>query len=198
MGGYPAYQTQNCRTDQRSLLFLLYINDLLENIHSQVRLTTDDTAIYITINNHSDSDTLQQDLDTLQTWERLWGMDFNPSKCQVLHISKSRHPAQYIYMLHRQVLEAMDHAKYLVVDNSKDLSWNTHINRISTNANRTLGFLKRKSRLKTQQSAQLHTKPWSAFKSNTHPQYGALSLKPTLIRMKCSLEFPPLSIYNLL
>ena len=37
----------------------------------------------------------------------------------------------------------MDHAKYLGVDISKDLSWNTHINRISTNANRTLGFLKR-------------------------------------------------------
>ena len=30
-------------------------------------------------------------------------------------------------MLHGQVLEAMDHAKYLGVDISKDLSWNTHI-----------------------------------------------------------------------
>ena len=104
------------------LLFLLYINDLPENIHSQVRFFADDTAIYITINNHSDSDTVQQDIDTLQTWERLWDMDFNPSKCQVLHISKSRHPVQHIYMLHGQVPEASDHAKYLGVDISKDLS----------------------------------------------------------------------------
>ena len=130
------------------LLFLLHINDLPENIHSQVRLFADDTAIYITVNNHSDSDILQQDLDTLQTWECLWDMDFNPSKCQVLHISKSRHPAQHIYMLHGQALEAMDHAKYLGVNISKDLSWNTHINRISTNANRTLGFLKRNIKTK--------------------------------------------------
>ena len=99
------------------LLFLPYINDLPENIHSQVRPLADDRAIYITINNHSDSDTLQQDLDILQTWEHLWDMDFNPSKCQVLHISKSKHPAQH--MLHGQVLEAMDHAKYLGVDISK-------------------------------------------------------------------------------
>ena len=62
------------------------------------------------------------DLDTLQTWERLWDMDFNQSKCQVLHISKSRHPAQHIYTLHGQALEAMDHAKYLGVDNSKEVS----------------------------------------------------------------------------
>ena len=123
----------------------------------------DDTAIYITINDHSDSDTLQQDLDTLQTWERLWDMDFIPNKCQVLHISNSRHPAQHIYMLHGQVLEAMDHAKYLGVNISKNLSWNTHINRISTNANRTLGFLKRNIKTKKQQSAQLHTKSWSAL-----------------------------------
>ena len=60
-------------------------------------------------------------------------MDFNPSKSRVLHISKSRHPAQHIYMLHGQVLEAMDHAKYLGVNISKDLSWNSHINRILNN-----------------------------------------------------------------
>ena len=47
-------------------------------------------------------------------------------------------------MLHGQVLEAMDHAKYLGVDISKDLSWNTH----STYANRTLGFLKRNIKTK--------------------------------------------------
>ena len=93
------------------LLFLLYTNDLPENIHSQVRHFADDTAIYITMNNHFDSDTLQQDLDTIQTWERLLDMDFNLSKCKVLHISKSRHPAQHIYMLHGQELEAMDPAK---------------------------------------------------------------------------------------
>ena len=104
-----------------SLLFLLYIHDLPENIHSQVRLFADYPAIYIKVNNHADSDALQQDLDILQTWENLWDMDFNPSKCQVLHISKSRHPAQHIYMLHGQALEAVDHTKYLGVDICKDM-----------------------------------------------------------------------------
>ena len=72
-------------------------------------------------------------------------------------------PAQNIYTLHGQALEAMDHVKYLGVDISKK-SWNTHINRISTNANRTLGFLKRN--IKTKNTA-IRT---SAYQTLVRPQ----------------------------
>ena len=101
-------------------------------------------------------------------------MDFNPSKCQVLHISKPRHPAQYIYILHGQALETMDHAKYLGVGISKDLSLNTRINRISTNANRTLGFLKRN--IKTKNTA-IRT---AAYQTLARPQveYASTSMEP--------------------
>ena len=125
------------------LLFLLYINDLPENIQSQVRLFADDTAVYLTVTNMQDSQVLQSDLESLQHWERTWDMEFNPGKCQVIHITRSKSPVKSRYFMHNQELESVDAAKYLGVTISKDLSWNTHINNITSTANKTLGFVKR-------------------------------------------------------
>ena len=125
------------------LLFLLYINDLPETIQSEVRLFADDTAVYLTVSNLQDSQVLQSDLESLQRWERTWDMEFNPNKCQVLHITRSKKPVMSGYFMHNQKLESVDAAKYLGVSISKDLSWNTHISNITTNANRTLGFVQR-------------------------------------------------------
>ena len=125
------------------LLFLLYINDLPQNIQSQVRLFADDTAVYLTVSSFKDVNILQADLDTLQEWERTWDMEFNPGKCQVLQITRSKQPLQPQYTLHGQVLESVDSAKYLGVTISQDLNWNNHINNIIGKANRTFGFVKR-------------------------------------------------------
>ena len=64
------------------LLFLLYINDLPENIQSLVRLFADDTAVYLTVTNMQDSQVLQSDLESLQHWERTWDMGFNPGNAK--------------------------------------------------------------------------------------------------------------------
>ena len=86
---------------------------------------------------------LQNDLDTLSVWVSRWDIEFNPSKCQVVRVTTSRNPINYLYHLHGQVLEVVASARYLGVDISSVLSWNSHIDRITGNENRTLGFIRR-------------------------------------------------------
>ena len=148
------------------ILFLVYINDLPDEVRSQVRLFADDTALYLTLESEDDSSTLQSDLDILSAWESRWDMEFNPSKCQVVHVtgSKLKKPIKTDYLLHGQVLEAVTCARYLGVDISSDLSWNFHVDRITGNANRTLGFIRRN--IKTKMSRVRET----AYNTLVRPQ----------------------------
>ena len=146
------------------ILFLVYINDLPDDIVSQVRLFADATAIYLTLENKSDSDKLQRDLDRLQTWEARWDMEFNPSKCQVVRVTSSRNPLQTQYILHGQVLEAVSSARYMGVDISSNLSWNTQVDRITANANRSLRFIKRNIKTESPQIREM------AYQSLVRPQ----------------------------
>ena len=75
-------------------------------------------------------------------------MYFNPSKCQVMHISRAQNPIQTQYVLHGQVLEAVDHAKYIGLEISHDLKWIHHVQNVTTKANRTLGYIRRNIRTK--------------------------------------------------
>ena len=45
--------------------------------------------MYRTIQDTSDAEALQTDLDKLKQWEHDWLMDFNPSKCEVMSSSPS-------------------------------------------------------------------------------------------------------------
>jgi hypothetical protein len=59
------------------LLFLIYINDLPQNLHSSAKLLADDCLLYREVNTTSDTNKLQEDLDMLQKWESKWQMAFN-------------------------------------------------------------------------------------------------------------------------
>ena len=50
------------------LMFLIYINDITENISSQLRLFADDCLLYCVIKTEQDSFLLQKDLDALSQW----------------------------------------------------------------------------------------------------------------------------------
>ena len=54
------------------VLFLIFINDLPENIRSSVRLFADDCVLYRNIESPMDCQILQDDLNSLTQWETDW------------------------------------------------------------------------------------------------------------------------------
>ena len=57
-----------------SVLFLIFINDLPDNIRSSVRLFADDCVLYRNIKSPIDCQILQDDLNSLSQWETDWQM----------------------------------------------------------------------------------------------------------------------------
>ena len=146
-------------------------------MQQSLRLFADDTAIYLAVSSLEDAQIEQQDLDHLRKLELEWDMEFNPSKCVVIHITRSRTPVPSQYLLHGQVLESTACSKYLGVEISSNLSFNSHIQNITTSASRSIGFLKRKNRSQNPALRKMAYKtlvrhppppPWWG----THQQYG--------------------------
>ena len=81
------------------LLFLLYINDLPNNVTSNVRLFADDCLLYQPIKSDNDISLLQNDLIKLKEWQNTWLMKFNPTKMLHNDISLKKTNTKYLHLL---------------------------------------------------------------------------------------------------
>ena len=93
------------------ILFLLYINDIVKDIHGTVRLFADDTMIYMVIRSENDAARFQQDLDLLSGWGKTWMMEFHQDKCEIITITRKRNPTLYPYRLGEHLLNHVDCSK---------------------------------------------------------------------------------------
>ena len=117
-----------------------------ETISSQSRLFTDNIIVYPSIRNQDDCIQLQKDLESLEKWESKWGMSFNPSKCETIHVTRKKSPIITPYILKNEPLARTKTASYLGITIAEDLSWNRHIAKTAAKGNRMLAFDKRNIR----------------------------------------------------
>ena len=122
------------------LFFSLYINDITEDIDSELRLFDDDCVCYREIKDTEDTVKLQEDIDHLGCWARSLGHEV-PTSLQIT--TKRIKKINASYSLEGTVHDNVEKIKYLGVTITNDLKWNTHVSNICTKANRILGFLRR-------------------------------------------------------
>ena len=117
------------------IIFLVFINEMSEVVESTCRLLADNSIIYTTINDDKDSAILQADLDWLHTWKLEWGMSFNSSKCDSIHITRRSQPANKTYLFKGVTLGNVTSAPYLVVYIHKSLSWENRSKKVTGKLN---------------------------------------------------------------
>ena len=118
------------------LLFLLYINDIVNEIGSNIRLFADDTSLFVIVENPDTAARLiNGDMNKIIVWAGKWLVKFNPVKNESFivtrKINKPVHPP--IFMLNQQIKDVQFH-KHLGVYLSTDCSWHKHIDYIKGKA----------------------------------------------------------------
>ena len=118
------------------LLFIIFINDIVNEIHSNIRLFADDTSLYIIVDfPDSAAQMLNLDLERLYNWAVQWLVKFNPIKTESLLFSRrvnlQDHPTLFFNDV--PIQEVVSH-KHLGVYLSQRCDWQKHIDFIKEKA----------------------------------------------------------------
>ena len=79
------------------LLFILYVNDITDGLQSTLEMFADGSKLYRIIETPSDVEILQEDLNFISNWSKLWLLKFNTLKCTVIHLGRGDHNTYTLY-----------------------------------------------------------------------------------------------------
>ena len=127
------------------LLFLLYINDIVSEIDSNIQLFADDTSLFIVVDNPlTAAGQLSIDLEKISQWATTWLVSFNPTKTVAMLFSRKLNktsPFTYLHANHK--ITEVDSHKHLGLYLSKDCTWHKHINYITEKARTRINIMRR-------------------------------------------------------
>ena len=109
----------------KPLLFIIFINDIVQDIDAQIKLFADDTSLYLVVD------------DPIETAETLkfifglklkWLVKFNPQKTETMILSKKNNkPNHPPLKMNNSELQKVDNHKHLGVIFSNNGFWHDHV-----------------------------------------------------------------------
>ena len=128
-------------------LFVVYINDLPEEIASVIYMYADDTKLFGRVDCDVDRQTLQRDLDTLSSWAEKWQLRFNVQKCKIMHLGGARNAGAVYKMTEvgggKVALAETKEEKDLGVWVDDTCKPTSHVMHAANKANQLLGLIRR-------------------------------------------------------
>lgn len=127
------------------LFFALFINDLPLLLNSKCLLFADDCKIFRKIDSIQDCIFLQNDLNLIAQWCNETGIRINESKCTILSTTRKTEDRtiSYNYRINNIFIERSGLVKDLGVLFDTKMSFEAHINSISSRAYKSMGFITR-------------------------------------------------------
>ena len=125
------------------LFFLVYINDIVDNVRCDIKLFADDTSLFSVVRNDRSTEELNRDLELLRLWSWQWKMYFNADKTEeVIFSTKRDKPLHDPLTLGTDDIDRkMEHKHIGIVLDSK-LSFQSHIREAILKARRGTGIIR--------------------------------------------------------
>lgn len=128
------------------LLFIIFINDLLENFNCPVLAYADDLKLFTRVTDIADVMALQCNLSKLFTWCEGNKLHLNITKCKTMTFTRKQNPIVHDYCLGSVTLDRVTAMKDLGVLFDSALTFREHITNICSTAQKMLGFVIRTCR----------------------------------------------------
>ena len=129
-------------------LFLLYINDLPDDVICDIAIYADDTTLYSKCDQASDlwqqlelASERESDLRDTVDWGKKWLVDFNAGKTQLVSFDRSNNNGSIDVRMGGSILEEKSSFKMLALTSSSKLDWGSYIISIAKTAPKKVGAL---------------------------------------------------------
>ena len=124
------------------MFFLVYINDHVENVDSDVKMFADDTSLFsVVCDEATTAQQLNRDLERVRLWAWQWKMEFNARKTEeVIFSAKRIKPHHPNLFLGNTEAERKSEHKHLGLILDSKLNFQSHIHEAIMKARRSIGI----------------------------------------------------------
>ena len=130
------------------LLFLIYVNDFSEGLSMNSKLFADNTSLFSVIHNSQTSaNDLNEDLEMIHNWVFQWKMNFYPDPTKqtqgaIFSHKTKKLPHPPLVFNNANVTQSI-YQKHLGIILDSKLTFENHINMVTTKISKTIGLLRK-------------------------------------------------------
>ena len=126
------------------LMFLLYINDIVNDLESDIYLYADDVVLTLNLNRSNTEEQFEQlnrDMQRLSNWASKWMMSFNPTKTKFMVISNNHQENYPVVTMNGINLERVHTFPQSGLHLNDQMSWSDHIDKHISKASKKIGLI---------------------------------------------------------